>query len=221
MKGKTCGKCGTHYEDADANFLRRSAGSRGYRSPCRACMREYNRQWKLNDPGHQARQNAARRERRLVDPAWADKDRRESLAYYQRNREAVKATVRSYRKRNPEKVRECYYKWRKANLPEVLRRQKAYVARERETHRMWARLKSHRRRARLRGAPGTATREQVMARVAYYGGRCWMCGAEWRDIDHVIPISRGGSNWPANLRPACGACNRRKRDRLPSELRAS
>jgi 5-methylcytosine-specific restriction endonuclease McrA len=26
-------------------------------------------------------------------------------------------------------------------------------------------------------------------------------------IDHVIPVSKGGTGWPANLRPACGRCN--------------
>ena len=37
-----------------------------------------------------------------------------------------------------------------------------------------------------------------------------MCGTEATAIDHVKPIARGGSNWPANLRPACTPCNSRK-----------
>lgn len=70
-----------------------------------------------------------------------------------------------------------------------------------------------RRRALKVGAPGFATPEQISARIAFYGHRCWMCGAPWRQIDHVKPLSKGGSNWPANLRPACRPCNGRKNNR--------
>lgn len=69
------------------------------------------------------------------------------------------------------------------------------------------------RKARQRGAAGSCSRAAFDARWAYYGGRCWMCGEEATAMDHVIALARGGSNWPANLRPACVACNSRKRDR--------
>jgi 5-methylcytosine-specific restriction endonuclease McrA len=57
---------------------------------------------------------------------------------------------------------------------------------------------------------GRASRAQVAARWAYYGGRCWMCGAQADTMDHVKPIAKGGSNHPSNLRPACNGCNGRK-----------
>jgi hypothetical protein len=66
------------------------------------------------------------------------------------------------------------------------------------------------RKWRQRVAAGTCSREQLAARWAYYGGKCWMCGAPATETDHVIPLSRGGSNWPVNLRPACGPCNSKK-----------
>jgi len=56
--------------------------------------------------------------------------------------------------------------------------------------------------------------------VAYYGGRCWMCGAPWEQIDHVKPLRVGGPNWPANLRPACGPCNGRKNGIWPYPTKA-
>lgn len=68
-------------------------------------------------------------------------------------------------------------------------------------------------RARKRGATGRATTEEIRARIEYYGHKCWMCGAPWTCIDHVKPLSLGGSNWPANLRPACRSCNARKHNR--------
>jgi 5-methylcytosine-specific restriction endonuclease McrA len=36
-------------------------------------------------------------------------------------------------------------------------------------------------------------------------------------LDHLIPKSRGGSNGPENLVPACKPCNNRKADRTPRE----
>lgn len=78
---------------------------------------------------------------------------------------------------------------------------------------------------RLATAPGTASPEAIAARIAFYGDRCWVCRAPAEQIDHVIPLSRGGSNWPANLRPICAACNQHKgarlvtREQLRRELR--
>lgn len=76
---------------------------------------------------------------------------------------------------------------------------------------------TNRRRLELR-ADGFATRAQIKARVAFYGGLCWICRAvPYQAIDHVKPLARGGSNWPANLRPACKSCNSRKGARWPFE----
>lgn len=57
---------------------------------------------------------------------------------------------------------------------------------------------------------GFATADQLTARIDYYAGRCWMCGAKASCIDHVKPLIAGGPNWPSNLRPACTRCNLRK-----------
>ncbi len=69
--------------------------------------------------------------------------------------------------------------------------------------------------ARRLAAPGLANKAQLVARVAFYGGRCAYCGGPWENeerkaIDHVIPIARGGTHWPSNRRPACRSCNTRK-----------
>lgn len=58
--------------------------------------------------------------------------------------------------------------------------------------------------------------------LARSGGRCVYCAdnlgdrVEW---DHVVPISRGGSEGIGNLVPSCRDCNRSKAHRFVSEWR--
>lgn len=48
------------------------------------------------------------------------------------------------------------------------------------------------------------------------GNRCVTCGSvEDLQIDHRIPLAKGGENSLDNLQAMCGTCNRRKRDHLP------
>lgn len=79
-------------------------------------------------------------------------------------------------------------------------------------HAHWSVLGQAAERARRLGLviPGVCTPSQLVARINYYGNRCWICGVPADQTDHVKPLSAGGSNWPSNLRPACASCNARK-----------
>lgn len=62
----------------------------------------------------------------------------------------------------------------------------------------------------------------LFARDAY---RCLFCARSERDLgfrecltrDHVVPLSRGGTNDWTNVVTACSSCNTRKGNRLPEE----
>jgi 5-methylcytosine-specific restriction endonuclease McrA len=46
-------------------------------------------------------------------------------------------------------------------------------------------------------------------------GKCVKCGSrENLEYDHIIPISRGGSNTARNIELLCENCNRSKRDSI-------
>lgn len=49
---------------------------------------------------------------------------------------------------------------------------------------------------------------------------CAYCGGTATDVDHVIPLSRGGSWRMRNLAPACSRCNSEKGNRTPAEWQA-
>lgn len=55
------------------------------------------------------------------------------------------------------------------------------------------------------GRPYRRVRAQVLAE----DDTCWICGKAGADtIDHLLPISKGGSLLDkSNLKPACSACN--------------
>lgn len=61
-----------------------------------------------------------------------------------------------------------------------------------------------------------ATRERIFARDDY---TCFYCGKRGGDLecDHLIPISRGGSNEDTNLVTSCKTCNRAKGSKLLEE----
>jgi len=47
------------------------------------------------------------------------------------------------------------------------------------------------------------------------GGRCVECGSQVKlEYDHILPISKGGSNTERNLQLLCESCNRRKGGRI-------
>jgi hypothetical protein len=46
-------------------------------------------------------------------------------------------------------------------------------------------------------------------------GRCVDCGSRERlELDHIVPVSKGGSNTARNIELRCAPCNARKSDRI-------
>jgi 5-methylcytosine-specific restriction endonuclease McrA len=117
---------------------------------------------------------------------------------------------------HPERRREQARRYN-ATHPETLRagyerRRREQLDRQREKGRNAA----ARRLARLKAVSSVPfSDDQLRARLAFYGNRCWMCGAPGSVVDHVKPLAKGGAHILANLRPACQACNSRKQAKWP------
>ena len=83
-----------------------------------------------------------------------------------------------------------------------------------EANKMAYLLKAIAYRVRKYSAPGIVTATGIESRFAVYGNRCAYCHREVPlTIDHVKPLIAGGSNWPANIVPACKPCNSGKQHR--------
>lgn len=219
---KTCTRCG-ETKPIDAFRLRKNRhGNPRRTSFCIECL---NRE--------SSRRYYEQRER------WLAKERERRL----QNGDTINARRRADRVRNPEKYRarerrrararnasRAAYKkeWTRANRERVnAAHRRQYAAKPREKHReKWRRdrLKNpeasrervRRRRALKRARTvGVVTVALLRVKWDFWSGRCWMCGGAATQWDHVKPIAKGGPHMLANLRPACGRCNRRKRDLWP------
>lgn len=90
----------------------------------------------------------------------------------------------------------------------------------RHKHRDLQREANHRRTARKSATiENVFTEEDRLALLKEYDGRCAYCGSkpDKLEMDHVIPLSRGGKHTKINIVPACFDCNRRKGGRTPEQ----
>ena len=72
------------------------------------------------------------------------------------------------------------------------------------------------RLSRLSPDAWSAARRYVFERDAFICGYCGGLGGDL-ECDHVIPLSKGGTNEVGNLVTACKSCNREKRAKLLHE----
>jgi 5-methylcytosine-specific restriction endonuclease McrA len=164
---------------------------------CVMCARERMSAWmRLNpDKANEHTANWARNNPERV--------RERQRLWHEANPTAQAKKSLRYRERHPDKVREATRKYVKDN-PDIFRAANA------------------RRRARKRNAAGSHTAAEANAMLEDQNYTCIMCMCDLREnpkhFDHIIPLSRGGSNFIDNMQWLCAACNLRKRNKLPSEL---
>ena len=101
--------------------------------------------------------------------------------------------------------------WRKENPDKVNLYRKAY---------------RHRRRTQLKKSNGSFTIKEWLWLLDIYGHRCAYCSKKSKHLttDHIIPLSKGGTNYISNIIPACSRCNTLKNNhmdwfnKLPAQL---
>lgn len=72
------------------------------------------------------------------------------------------------------------------------------------------------RRALKAQAEGRYTQQEFVDLCHHYGDRCLACGDEEAALtaDHVVPLSKKGSNGIENIQPLCQSCNSKKGTRV-------
>ena len=167
---------------------------------CKECARERARKW-----------HAENRE----------KANRRSLTYSSSHREEAKSKARIWRENNRTRYLHGSRKWRHENKERASEATKAWKAVNRE--RVLALVRNY--KARKKAASGTHSGRDVLELLALQNHMCAACrcridGRKYH-VDHIVPLSMGGSNDRGNLQILCAPCNLSKNARDPVEFMQS
>ena len=218
---KVCNKCGEAKPLSD--FYKEKSKKDGYRNDCKACVRARSKaHYEANREKVAARQKA----------------------YNEANREEIAAYLKAYREANREEVAAQRKAYREANSEMVSAAQKAYYEANRERirasvnasrteryatdpeYRAKRDAANTRRQRLLEGAKSEPyLREDIFERDDW---TCQLCQEpidpelKWPDsgfasIDHIVPLSLGGDDTPANVQAAHLSCNISKHNRVELE----
>lgn len=214
---KTCTKCGESKPATLEYFFRSSANQDGLNTRCKTCHSEKAHKWYEANAEKKIGQTrayyAANKERALA----------KQREYSVKNKARIAARRREYATRNAERISEHRRQFRMQHKELLSERNRVYRAANKERLAVTARARLHIRRARIFQADGEYTGADIQAQYERQKGRCYYaaCGhsklGDKYHVDHVVPLARGGTNWPDNIVLACPACNLSKHNRLPHE----
>jgi 5-methylcytosine-specific restriction endonuclease McrA len=164
--------------------------------------------------------NKARKDHREANPEIKESARQRASNWYKNNIARAKENGKRNYQENKERYKQNGREWRENNQERYKEsnriRKHTHFRNNREAYNSYTRN----RRALLSNANGSHTAEDIRKLHESQNGLCAYCGAPLAGgyhVDHVIPISRGGSNYPSNLALACAFCNCSKNDRLLNE----
>lgn len=207
---KVCTKCMA--EKPKSEFSKDKQKKDGKCSRCKACVSEQRaarvaenpeaerqraKLWvALNPEKHKASQAKYRANSK-------QKTKERSARHYSENKDEIQARRREFYLANPENLEISRAKW-KAENPEYIR------------------ACAQKRRAIKAGAEGSHTAADIKAIFESQRGTCASCptkliksGKNRYHVDHIQPLSKGGSNDKYNLQCLCPGCNLKKWSKDP------
>jgi 5-methylcytosine-specific restriction endonuclease McrA len=129
-----------------------------------------------------------------------EKHRRSGQEWKEKNREKARAINRKWYAGHKEVSVKATLRWVSNNLESTMQKRRVYKSNY---------------KARKRNAEGSITSKEWIELCNKYGNQCLRCGRSdvKLTLDHVIPLSLGGSNSIDNIQPLCMSCNCSKQDR--------
>lgn len=130
------------------------------------------------------------------------------------NREAHRAYSRKWTAENQERCRQRY----EANKED----RRAYAIAWAKANPEKRRANEAARRARVNGAEGRYTEADIDRIWKAQKCKCAICKVKLKrdelEVDHITPLTKGGSNRPSNLQALCKSCNASKGAKDPIDF---
>lgn len=224
MEKIICQTCGQN-KDIDCFSIR--SDTLKLRKQCKDCYNSIRR------PTRKSHRQEHREEENIKAKIWREKNsdlrKAQSARYRQKYGEKIKNWLCQYRKEHPEKTKETakksylfhrearidyakkYYSEKKEEsgfFEKMRQKSKDGYKRWIEKNPLANRQRNHRRRVSIKGEFSAQEWKELCEK---YDNRCLCCGEKKAlEIDHVLPVSKGGANTIDNLQPLCVSCNRSK-----------
>jgi 5-methylcytosine-specific restriction endonuclease McrA len=157
-----------------------------------------------------------------------DKMRAREATYRAANAGKRRAAARIYRAAHPERTRAAVAAWASSHPAETRARSDAWAATNPEKVReITHRIRVRRANAEFCNHAGCIAVGPVQLAWQINAHVCYLCGVPVYfgkngnlNMDHVVPLVRGGLHCADNLRPACKHCNQVKAARFVDEMEA-
>lgn len=209
---KTCKKC-TETKSFE-QFPKQARNRDGLSGTCRDCENANRLAWSKANP----EKRKATLDR--YKEAHPDSIKNSKIKYYDSNRDLIIDKSKKWKLDNPQKVSESGARRYAKNKERILAMNKKWNAENPEKMKVYC----HTRRARIRGAGGSYSVDQIDSLFIKQHGSCPVCkkklGKSFH-IDHIQPITRGGSNSIENIQLLHPKCNQEKSCKDPIEFMQS
>jgi 5-methylcytosine-specific restriction endonuclease McrA len=222
MTLKSCSKC-KELKSTDLFQIDKSRKD-GLQTYCKQCRKTHQRNYyvsnkekfdkkqKLNRDSNKESINESARNRYQLNK---EKESERKKIYYLNNKKKIDERNKNYNKinkRKRQKRERIYYLENKESISE---KSKIYIKNNPERNRN---ASAKRRVRQMQNGVYLITSKELKN---LYSANCFYCGFNKNiEIDHIVPISRGGSHSIGNLISACMTCNRSKNNKYLVEWKA-